>query len=225
MFCDASGKPVYPGNIVKTLDWNLSNDSALPAWLVAKGTSPVITYSTPATTRGAVRFQTKSSTPTSGDQAGIDTAFNLDTSKFEEIAFVVYGLVTDGDNPSSGNANNTLAIEMNSGGTQGFFYISNWTDTGTTHLRVYPAPSAGQRWDFNKISAQRRKDVGVIIRPRTKEVFICNGDPAEGAGVVAYNQGNWTDINSKPLTLAITTRTAAQRFMEFSRLKLRLVSR
>ncbi len=220
MFCDASGRPWHPGRIVKEFDWSVSNDAALPSWLVSSGTSAVLTYTSPASARGTLQCQTKVSTPTSGDAAGVATAFNIDTAKFAEIAFVCYGVVTDG---STNGTDHNFNMQMNDG-TGGFYVQNNHADSGVPTYRVYSPVAVNFDWDISKASAQKNKDIGVVIRPRTKEFFVCAGDPAEGAGVVAYNVGNWTDLTGQPLIARVITRSAAQRYVRFQRIKLRLVS-
>lgn len=220
MFCDAAGKPWFPGKVVKTFDWNIANDSALPAWLVAQGTSPVLTYTSPASSMGKLRCTTKVAAPTSGDIAGVETAFTLDSAKFSEIAFICYGVVTDG---ATTGIDHNFNMQMNNG-SAGFYLQNSHTNAGLPALRVYTPAAQDITWDISKADAQKRKDIGVVIRPRTRELFVCSGDPAEGAGVVAYNVGNWVDLTGQTLSARIITRSAAQRYFEFSRIKLRLVS-
>lgn len=221
MFCDASGRPWYPGRVVKEFDWVISNDTALPAWLVAHGTSPVLTYTSPATGRGVVRCQTKVATPTSGDAAGVQTAFNIDTAQFTEIALICYGVLTDGN---TGGTDHSINIQANNGSTQGFFLENDSGAAGAPSYRVYSQVRQSFTWDLSASSAQKRKDIGIVIRPNTREFFVCSGDPAEGAGVVAYNVNSWTNVSGQPFAARIITRAAAQRWIEFQRIKLRLVS-
>lgn len=222
MFFDANGRQTYPGKVVKTLDWNIANDSALPSWLSAYGTSPVLTFSGLGSSNGRLRCTTKVSSPSIGDAAGIQTAFNLDFSQFEEVSFIAYSIVNDG-------AINECSVAMESSdSTSGISLFSSDSGAGQAVLRVKPSIISYPSWQFvAESNAARRKDVGITVRPRTKEVFITTGDPYEGAGVIAYDKGNFVApaANTKPFQLAtFVKQVAAQRYIEFAKVKFRTVS-
>ncbi len=220
MFFNSNGTPFYPGQCVKTFDWAVAGDSALPAWLADNGTSPVKTFVSPASTRGVLRCATKVSSPTSGDAAGVQSAWNIDFSQFEQVSFVVYSSrVTD----AASTTDHSWSIECNDG--SGGFYLQNQPADGATVLRLYPsAQEPALAWNIAlESNAYTRKTVGVTIRPKTKEFFVTAGDPYEGAGVVFYNKGKWVNPTARAMAHRVVTRTAAQRTLEFSRIKLTLV--
>lgn len=222
MFLDTSGRPLYPAKVVKTLDWQVTNDSALPSWLTTVGASPVVSFADPSTSRGVCRVTTKVATPTSGDQAGVQTAFNIDFSKFDEVSFVMYSALV---NNAASATDHSFLIDMHDAGG-GIYLISRFDASGATHFRNYPSATVTTlTWELATTNNySKRKDVGVTIRPRTGEVFITAGDPYEGAGVIHYTNTGWVNPAATPFIFHTITRTAAQRTLEFSRIKLRLVS-
>lgn len=222
MFFDAAGKPLYPGKVVKTFDWLVGMDSALPNWLATLGTTPVSTFVGPATSKGGVlRMTTKAATPASGDIAGLQTAFNIDYSLYEEVSFGLYG-VTSPDAASS--TDHTISIESNNGSTAGFYIQSRFDAAdGLTGMRVFPGALEYKTWPINSVgNYAKRKDLFVTIRPRTKELFFTSGDPYEGAGVILQTN-LLVPPTGQSLKAQIISRTGAQRTMETSRVKLRLV--
>lgn len=206
----------------KEFEWAPRVDGeSLPAWLTLRGTSAIQTVQGIDGDRGFARFQTKLATPTAGDSAGVQTAQNIDTAEFEEIALIVYGVATDSNTATDHN----LILEL-SDGAGGAFVFNNATSAGVTQLRVRPGAAQTFTWEFAlNNNGTRRKDIGLIIRPPTREVFVTVGDPAEGAGVVMYDAGTWVDVTANPFFVAVFTQTAAQRYMEFDRIKFRVVPR
>jgi len=224
MLYDQAGNYLYPPGSVKEFQWNVLTDGeSIPSWLTQVGTA---TVAAPVINgvdgdRGFARFAIKAA-PAAGNFAGVATAFNIDTADFEEIAFIVYGWASD----SNSGTNHNLQIQLSDGST-GCFLQNNQSASptvGATQLRVYTPTAETLTWELvNGNNGTRRKDVGVVIRPRTREVFICCGDPAEGAGVVWYNVGNWLNVTGQPFQLRVFTQDTNVRYMEFNRLKLRLV--
>lgn len=219
----------FPGKIVKEFTFEPALSSALPSWLTATGTSPVFTYGTLAD-RGAMRFQTKVATPTSGDQAGFNTV-NIDPTKYSEVGYFLTGLMCD----SAALTDCTFGFQWSNGSTQGFYMQHDYT-TSETRTRIYPAASEGflsgttkRRWQFNRDfngagtndNASRLKEIGFVMRA-TGELFITSGDPYEGGGVLCYDSVVWP-TTALPIQFYLITRTAAQRYGEVSRIKLRLV--
>ena len=220
MFFDADGRPAYNGKVVKTLDWDITNDSALPAWLSTVGTSPVVAFTTPATSNGRCRLTTKISTPAINDVAGIATAFNIDPALFSEIGLYVYSLVSDGaDNGSY------LSINYHNGTNAGADFYSSAGGAGASAFKVNSTFESPQWLFVNGTAKSKRKDLGLTIRPADKEVFVTAGDPYDGAGVVWHSKGAVTMPAARPLEMKITVaNTAAQRYFEFAKVRLRLVS-
>lgn len=222
MFCDAAGRPLYPAKVVKERVWDIIDDSALPSWLTSVGSSPVLTYDNPSTGRGRLRCQTKSSSPTSGDKAGIQTAFNVAAGQFEEISFVVYSVLSDGN---SAGSNALVNLSYTNGSTTGF-YLRNTTDGAgiPANFRAYPSAVKTAPVEISTAgNATNRKDLGIVIRPRSKEIFVCSGDPYEGGGVIYYDVGNFVSPSASPIEFSVQTLEAAQHYLEFSKVKLRLV--
>jgi len=182
----------------------------------------VQTLSGADTSRGIVQAVTST---TSGHFAGVKTAFNLQSDQFEEIGIFVYSW---GSTSNSATLQN-MSIQYASGAnSQGMFLQNNpgAATPGATQLRVYTPVAQTMSWELVLNSnGNRRKDVGVIIRPRTREVYVTCGDPAEGAGVVWYDAGNWVDVtnaSAEAVQVRIFTQEAATKTMQFSRIKLRL---
>ena len=243
MFYNKRGFPLYPGKSAKVWDWRVGTDTALPSWLVQTGTSSVLTLNNLGSGTGfntVATCATKTATPTSGDQAGIATNFNIDFAHaLQEVSFICYGFycnesgstvsdqaiaITNFDSANAGG----LWLQNNAGGAlaAGEFDIHNYADSA-----VRPIPFAYSLDDLTPgsyASAQKNwhkpKDIGVTIRPVTKEVFITAGDPYDGAGVIYYTKGLWTNTTVlKPFQLAITTNTSAIRTLSFSGFRLRTV--
>lgn len=220
MFFDADGRPAYPGKVVKTLEWDVFADSALPSWLSALGTSPVSTFTGPATSNGRCRMTTKASSPAINDVAGIATAFNIDASQFSEIGFYVFSIISDGaDNGSY------LSLNYHNGSNAGADFYSTAGGAGASRLKIN-STTENPPWQFvNGGVKSQRKDLGLTIRPAEKEVFVTAGDPYDGAGVVWHNKGVVTMPTARPFEMKITVaNTAAQRYFEFAKVRLRLVS-
>lgn len=220
MFFDADGRPAFNGKVVKTLEWDVFTDSALPSWLTALGTSPIATFTSPATSNGRCRMTTKSSTPAINDVAGIVTAFNIDASQFSEIGFYIFSVISDGaDNASY------LSLNYHNGTNAGADLYSTAGGAGATRLKVN-STAENPPWQIaNGAIKSQRKDLGLTIRPADKEVFATAGDPYDGAGVVWHNKGVVTMPTARPFEMKITVaNTAAQRYFEFAKVRLRLVS-
>lgn len=217
-------RQLNPGRIVREFDWSVNADSALPHWLTSQGTSPVLTYTSPATSRGALTCTTKVSSPTFGDMAGVKTAFSIDSAKFSEIGFFVYGASTNYVNSLDPSFN----IGYNDASSQGFYVLNN----DQTQLRFYPdSPNAFQfpTWQLSRDpvvgnNSVRRKDFGFVVKPASREFFLTAGDPEEGAGVIYYEPYFlWIDP-IQPIILQVIARSAARASITFERVKLRLVS-
>jgi len=220
MFCKPNGQPAYPGPVVREFVWDALNDTALPSWLVKNGTDSTIAFETPAVGRGVAKVTTKSATPASGDQAGVSTAFTINSANFEEISFIVYSGLSD----SATNTIQNLGIGYNNGSTGGMFWQNNDGVGGVDAIRLYPAAGVNLSTGINlATSLAKRKNFGVTIRPRTKEIWFTHGDPYDCGGGGYYSKGSWTDTNSV-IDFYVRAKTAAQRTVEFSKIKLRLVS-
>ena len=88
--------------------------------------------------------------------------------------------------------------------------------------RLYPAATVSTPI-FQLITTGRtlqRKNFGVVVRPKTKEVFITTGDPKQGGAVVFYSRG-FVD-SAAVFQLYLRTRSAAQRSLSLAKLTLRL---
>lgn len=223
MFCDASGNPQYPGKMVKELVFSPLIDNALPSWLAAVGSNSILTFGTADSSQGYVRSQTQSATPAIGDQAGFKTSFNIATAQFDEISFIAYGVLTD----TTANAHE-LSLSFNDG-SHGCYW-KNTVDlvaspnTNKNYTRVYPASEVESQWKLLGSEGTKRKDLGITYRRKTQEVFFTAGDPYEGAGMIAYNRGNFVDFTGQPMQLVLTTVTAAQRWVQVQKIKARFVT-
>jgi hypothetical protein len=218
---DATGKYVPAGRYSKTFDWTPSTTGeALPSWLVdtagATGTAPAVTGVD--STRGICTLVSGAS---NGNYAGVSTAFNIDTAEFEEIGFFVYSWSTN----QATDTGQTTIMQLSDGAT-GMYLQTNATTLGNTQVRSYPSATIDTlAWEITKNSnAQRQKDFGVVIRPRTKEVYVFAGDPAEGAGCIWYQgDGRWNDIAGVPFFLRVYAQNGSgANTATFSRIKLRL---
>jgi len=218
MLFDHQGRAFHEGTTIKELNFDVFTDTALPSWLSIIGTDAVASFSSAATTRGFCTLATKIATPAIDDFAGIAPAFDFDTSMFTEIGFFVSCVVADVD-----------ATQTNSG-TQ--IYIGNKTSTGALahntgssdqhQGRVFGSAAKTVRWGFGStLNAPKRKNIGMVIRPRTQEVAFTSGDPKDGDAAFFYDIGNWTDLTARPV-LGILARTAARRSFSFSKVTLRL---
>lgn len=221
MFFDTAGNPLFQAKVNKVFDWNVGVDSTLPSWLVNADASQVNTFvGIPTSSGGAFQAKTKVATPTSGDIAGVKTAFNIDFTKFIEISFIAYDCwVPD----STSATDHTLNVQCGDGATSGFYFQNN--SSGYTNTRLYPnAVEPTLQWDLEMNgNYAKKKDIGFVFRPATKEFFVTMGDPYEGAGVIWYDKGKWVNPTSQPFMLRTITRVAAQKTLEFSRLKMRIV--
>lgn len=221
MFYKNAGRPLYPGKSFQEFTFTPADSSALPTWLTAMGTSPILTFGTMGN-GGDLTMQTKVATPTSGDAAGIQTT-SIDPTRYTEIGFFIYGTSND----SAALTDATVNLGFNNGTTEGLYYQHENTNQDT-RMRVYPAAATIVRWNLNKdtatggvIEASRRKDLGFVIR-NNGDIFMTAGDPYEGAGVIRYAAGVYP-TTSQPITFQIITRTAAQRLIRVNKVKLRLV--
>lgn len=220
MLFDSTGKWIMPAGVVRTFDWSpLVDSEALPSWLTLQGTSPIMTVNGIDGDRGYARFQTKSATPTAGDEAGVRvTAGNIDSAKFREIGFFVYGWACDSNTPTNVN------MLLQYGDTSTGMALNANHSNSLTQFNIRPSVFNALPWELvANNNGTRRKNVGFVVRPATREVFITTGDPAEGAGIIGYHKGSWLNT-VLPLICVVRTQSAAQRYMEFSRIKLRLVS-
>lgn len=222
MLFDPTGKWILPAGTVRTYDWSpLVDAEALPSWLTLYGTSAIQTVFGVDGDRGFARFQTKSATPASGDEAGVRVTPDIDTSRFREIGFFVYGWSTDTNTSTLVNK----YLRIGNGSTNGMFVAANDT-AGVTRVSIRDTvvTNVDMTWEFVVgNNGTRRKNVGIIIRPATREVFVTSGDPMEGGGILFYHQGAWVD-STVPPHVAVITRSAAQRLINLNRVKLRLVS-
>lgn len=218
MLYDHTGKAIHQGTTVKELIWDVVADSAIPSWLSLVGTDAQISFAGPGTSRGACTLSTKADTPTSGDIAGITTAFDIKSDEFEEIGFFVYSAQCDA---SATQTNHKLQMFMGDGAATGA--IMQNTASGSVHTAtVFPGEPRELDWLFSLTSnSSKRKDLGIVIRPRKKEVWFMSGDPADGSSPILYDIGNWTNLTDA-LTLQIRSMASAQRSLTFSKIKLRL---
>lgn len=236
MFCDGAGRRIYPGKTVVEKVWEPAFDRSLPSWLTTIGTSPVVSYAAPGAALdvatqvsglGSAKFATKTATPTSGDQAGFRTTDSINFAAFEEVSWILYGHVTDA---VSSATDNQIEISANVS-EKGFYCVTDYAGTGATLLKVYPTVNANNLpYDLYKagsggaiLNARKRKSIGFVVRPRTRDFFFCAGDPYEGAGVIYHSDDEWLSPIT-PILAKITTRTAEQRAFNISKVKLRLVS-
>ncbi len=219
MLFDGNGNYKPIGSSHEEFIFNPAILSALPSWLTTVGTTPVVTFNAPgASERGSVTLQTKVATPAINDVAGLKT-LNLNTALYSEVGFFV-----DCWAPDSGANEYNSKIEFSStnGSTTGFYYISDDTVNGAAKFRAYPpaAVLATQQF-YDSANVQKRKNLGVVIRPKSGEVFITNGDPKVGGTVVFYSRG-FVD-SAVGFTFQIQVKfTAAQRSVTLSQIKLRL---
>lgn len=222
MFFDAANRPLYPGKVVKELVFDPINDAALPSWLTPIGVSPVQTFGTAAASQGYARSQTKSSSPAIGDQCGFQTAFNVQTTAFEEISFIAYGVLTDS---VAWDCELKLGFDNGTNGAYWKNTIDTVGNTNKSYTRVYPSTDVESPWTLMRGGeSSKRKDMAITYRRKTKEVFFTAGDPYEGGGVIAYNKGSFVDFTGQPFKLSLTTIAAAQRWLQVEKLKARFVS-
>jgi hypothetical protein len=221
MLYDVSGKALKIGATHCEMVFNAASETVLPAWLTTVGVSPIVTFNGPGVSVGNITVQTKAATPTSGDTAGIATNFNIKTNEFSEIGFFVSGILLDAGATPTNQALQMYASDLS---TNGVFQQSFSSSAGLAQFRLFPGTSVNTVYQFaDAINIQKRKTLGIVIRPKTKEVFLTVGDPDDGAGVVWYSKGDWVDTVS-PFLIQTVTRGAAQRSMAITKIKLRLSS-
>lgn len=222
----------FPGRTVKELVYDAGmGEAALPSWLVPTGTSPIITFNDVGVTTaglrpGTCRIQTKAATPTAGDMAGVQLGTNIafgsavvtNSPNFEEVTFGVSGVKTDG-----GSADTQLELAITNTIPDRGIYVLNNT-SGITQVRIYPgtvkSPPYPIAADGNNTIA---KGLFVTIRPRTKEVFVSEGDPYKSGKIWFYDKGTWINFSGFAPRLQVVTRSAAQRYLEFEKFLFRVV--
>lgn len=214
MLFDQFGKAFHEGSVVKELEWSCINDVSLPSWVQRSGDGSTIDISNPPESRGICTVTTGGDI---GASAGIETAFDINTSHFTEIGLFVYGLAGDAG-ATRDNSSTYIAAGGDSTGA-----IARNTGVGDDHeLVVYPQAGRPLDWLFaNDRNVKRRKNMGIIIRPLKKEVWFTSGDPADRASPVIYDMGNWSDITGK-LSFGIKALNSEQRSISFAKIKLRL---
>jgi hypothetical protein len=214
MFYDKAGFPSYWSKNQRYLQWDPTS-GALPSWLSAKGASPILTFGG-LNSRGALRFQTKSSTPTAGDEAGVITSV-IDPSQFAEIGLFFNSVVVD----TNTNTDVTHVLSWNTG-TQGF-YLQSQYDLNDTRIRIYPAAAVTYRLSLVKNNqGTRQKDIGFLMR-NNGDLFITAGDPYKGGAILSYHAGAWLTTPTA-ISMSVITRTAAQRYGETTGISLLLGS-
>lgn len=221
MLYDANGRYQKIGTTHQELIFNTASETALPAWLTTSGISPIVTFNNPGSGLVGVNLQTKLAAPTSGDIAGIQTAFNIKTSDFSEIGFFVSGITSDS---GASATNQALQMACSDFSTNGILLQSYQAIGGLSQMRSFPDAVVNGVYQFaDSANVGKRKTMGIVIRPYTKDVFFTLGDPDDGAGVVWFMRGRWVDTIS-PFVVQCITRTAAQRSMSLTKIKLRLSS-
>lgn len=120
---DAVGNRIYPGKTVRTLDWNVTNDTAFPSWLTfTNGDPAALTLSvTPMSTygqEGRVNLQW-GGTPTAAAVSSIKLGWNIDTRQFQEVGILFKDLMvgTAFDGPTKLN----MKVSMQSAACGAYF--------------------------------------------------------------------------------------------------------
>ena len=219
MLYDNNGNQLRVGQTVEDFIWNVGGDTALPSWLVAVGTS-ILTFTGPSASPGIVTAQTKAS-PAVDDAAGIQTAFSIATPQFSEISFSVMGMTVDA---GASATNHSLQMKLTNGSTTGAQFTTDNTAAGASKQRIFPGAETANAYAIaDALNVPKRKSLGMVIRPKTREVFYTTGDPDDGAGVVGYSRNAFVDATG-PFLMQILTKAAAQRSMSIARVHLRLSS-
>jgi hypothetical protein len=220
MLYDNEGRQLRIGQTVEDFIWNVGGDIMLPSWLVAVGTS-ILTFTGPSASPGIVTAQTKLATPAVDDAAGIQTAFSIATPQFSEISFSVTGMTADA---GASATNHSLQMKLTNGSTTGAQFTTDNAAAGASKQRIFPGAETGNAYAIaDALNVPKRKSLGMVIRPKTREVFYTTGDPDDGAGVVGYSRNAFVDVTG-PFVMQILTKAAAQRSLSLARVHLRLSS-
>lgn len=211
MLFDSKGRGLNYGQTVKELTWDIFNDTALPSWLELVDGS--ISFADVASSRGIATLSTDA---TANATATLRLAFDVDTSQFTEVGFYVYSLQCDYA------ASQIIRIGFGDLSTTGAVMQND--SAGVHHAQVLPSGTdrtLDWAWGNLAVYAQRRKNIGMTLRPEKQQVYFTEGDHLDGDVPVWMSIGEWSDGILRP-QLQIEALSANVRTLNFSKIKLRL---
>lgn len=213
---DANGNYIHPTPRIKEWNWwprVVGEAIPLPFLTTGTGTVSVLGYDT---TRAYASCVTGA---VIGNSAGLESEAVIDAVDFEEIFFGMFGVAMDA---SATGTNCNVQLQL-SDGVGGAFLFNNHSSAGANQLRVYPNLYAVNYDIMNNGQGVRRKDLGIVIYPRDRVVAVYEGDPKDGAGLLAISEGDWTAPTTKQKVLwRCITQTAAARTMTVEGFRFRL---
>lgn len=180
---DPQGNRIYPGKTVRTLDWSVTNDTALPSWLsFTNGDAANLTLTVnPMSTFGSdgnVTLQW-SGTPSASANSSIKLAFAVDTRQFQEVGILFKDLIVGTSLDATNKLDVTLGIHM-------YPYCGVWFKQNATsqvlESRVYNQSTGTD--NYSNIPYQvvgngfgnGRKQLGMLLNQNEKKAYLLGGE-------------------------------------------------
>lgn len=207
--------PYYYGMSVREFIFNCDS-ATLPAWLESYGDSGfAVTH--PGFTSDAGRLKVAPALG-AGNAAGIRTAFDIDTSQFTEVQWVVDGIVFDDSVGGDKVSTAVFRVTLGDASTHGLRKANN---SSRDTLTVYPA--AARDIDYSLLEfSDKSQGAGLIVRPLTAEGFLTNGDTKYGAIPVVRRADVLSGVGRA--SVEIQNSNSAQHSMHISKITLRLIA-
>lgn len=216
LFNPATGLGVINGHATHEWVWDAAVEP-LPDWFEIIGVNTLERLGVDVS-RGVARI----TIPSNDTAVILRPRFDIKTDEFTELTFCVFSLK---------NQVSQQLINLRWGDeTIGAAMYRDSTTTPDHYAKVFPA-GAERKLDYvwtltdgNYANyATNPKNLGITVRPRDKEVIFLQGDHMNGDAPVWMTQGEWIDGVMRPSIELMTSSTQTQqRYVEFSKIKLRL---
>lgn len=181
---DAAGNRMYPGKTVRTLEWDVFTDTALPAWLTfTNNDSANLTFSvTPMSAYGGDGFCKLqwSGTPSTSLASNLALSFPFDLRQFHEVGFILKDVTVGTSLDAANKVDLTMAIHKYP--NCGVWFKQNAT-TQKMECRIYNTSGTD---DFTDVPYQiagsgfglGRKNIGMALCNPSKTAYLLGGDAA-----------------------------------------------
>lgn len=217
------GRIIYPGKTVREKRWDVWDDTAFPSWLSLSGTGATATFR-PVTTAGQ-SGEVQIDNPTNATNSVLTTSWSFDCYSFSSIEFHIRDLYFSTD--VSGTYGVTLGLHNYP--NQGVWFSD---DASGFTSRYYNNGNGGSNTQtslkgtfFKNNIGLGRQNLGIIMRPWNREMFLVHGDEQE---VIAYQKGatiaNWPSAGLIKPSFEFKNMTGASMWYRFSGITVRLVT-